>query len=32
MVVVMDVYPDLGLEAVQGQGYPPPLLISNLAT
>ena len=32
MVVVMDVYLDLGLEAVQGQGYPPPFLISNLAT
>ena len=31
MVVVMDIYLDLGLEAVQGQGYPPPFLISNLA-
>ncbi|EDR02051.1 uncharacterized protein LACBIDRAFT_332644 [Laccaria bicolor S238N-H82] len=32
IVFVMDVYLDLGLEAMQGQGYLPPLLvISNLA-
>ena len=31
MVVAMDVYQDLGLEVMQGQGHTPPLLI-NLAT
>ena len=31
MVVAMDIYQDLGLEAMQGQGHLPPLLI-NLAT